>query len=385
MGVLMFFTLLFIALSCSNPVAASQTFGHYDSSRPFNYVVVIVLENEGLANIINSSLAPYMTQLASTYGLAVNYTAIAHPSLPNYLALLSGQDFISWSTNDCNPSPGCFAGNATNLVDSLENHGLTWKAYMEDYPTSCGSQCSTGGCFMGDKGTGEYAARHDPFVYFSDIVNSTSRCSNIVPANSGGQGGPDNLFLSDLASPSTASNLMWLTPNLCDDMHDACTGPTNQTDNGECGTASQCVPQGDSYLEHLVPEILASNLFTHQKAALFITFDEGNGYCPLNGSSADCVPAIWAGPTVKMSFKSTTSFSHYSFLSTLESVWHLSPLTSNDAGAVAMTAFFVAHHNHHEHHDHDRYRDRDDHNDHFESTDHQHGWKNQDSYFDNDQ
>jgi phosphatidylinositol-3-phosphatase len=375
----MFFTLLIVALAVSNPVAATQAFGHSDAGRPFNYVVVIVLENQGLGDIINSSIAPFMNQLASSYGLAVNYTAIAHPSLPNYLALLSGQDFTSWSTADCNPGPGCFAGNAANLVDRLETHGLTWKAYMEDYPSSCGSQCSSGGCFMGDKGTDAYAARHDPFVYFSDIVNSTTRCSNIVPANSGGQGGPDDLLLSDLSSPSTASNLMWLTPNLCDDMHDACKGPSNQTDVGSCGAASQCVPQGDSYLEHLVPKILSSNLFTHQKAALFITFDEGNGYCPLNGSSADCVYAVWAGPTVKTSFKSTSSFSHYSFLSTLETVWHLSPLTSNDAKATPMTTFFVVHHNHREH-NHDHHRDHDEH---LESKD-GHGSGKRGSPFDND-
>jgi phosphatidylinositol-3-phosphatase len=225
---------------------------------------------------------------------------------------------------------------------------------MEDYPISCGSQCSNSGCFIGN--TGAYAARHDPFVYFNDIVNSSARCSRIVPANSGGQGGPDDLFLSDLASPSTASNFMWLTPNLCDDMHDSCTGLTNQTNTGSCGSASQCVPQGDSYLEHLVPSILSSNLFTHQKAALFITFDEGNGYCPVNGSSQDCVYSVWAGPVVKTSFESSNPYNHYSFLSTLETVWHLQPLTSNDANAQPMTQFFVRCHH-------------DEHNGHFELQD----------------
>jgi phosphatidylinositol-3-phosphatase len=369
----MFFTLLILALALSNPVAATQTIGLGDANHVFNYVVVIVLENEGVGNIVNSSLAPFMSQLASSYGLATNYTAIAHPSLPNYLALISGQDFYSWSKADCNPGPGCFAGNASNLVDSLESRGLTWKAYMEDYPSTCGSQCSSGGCFLGDTGTGLYAARHDPFVYFSDIVNSTARCSRIVPANSGGQGGPDDLFLSDLASPSTASNFMWLTPNLCDDMHDACTGANNQTDTGTCNSASACVPQGDSYLEHLVPKILSSNLFTHQKAALFITFDEGNGYCPLNGSSQDCVYAVWAGPVVKTGFESSNPFSHYSFLSTVETNWNLRPLTSNDAGAPPMTVFFVTHHHHHEHRG--RFELRGDHDrpekeEHPHSTDH---------------
>src|SRR5207237_3606757 len=142
---------------------------------------------------------PSLYQLVAPYALATNYTAVNHPSLPNYLSLVSGQDFASWSKADCSPSPGCSAGNASNLVDSLENRGLSWKAYMEDYPSSCGSQCSPGNCFLGDTGTGQYAARHDPFVYFDDIVNSTARCSRIGTANSGYNDGQEYRMLYDVA------------------------------------------------------------------------------------------------------------------------------------------------------------------------------------------
>jgi len=319
-----FLTVLVLVLAFSNSLGPTTT-GETHANHPFNYVVVIVMENQGLGDIINNPSAPFMNQLAASYSLATNYTAINHPSLPNYLSLISGQDFASWSKADCSPSPGCSAGNASNIVDSLENRGLSWKAYMEDYPSSCGSQCSPGNCFVGDIGTGQYAARHDPFVYFDDIVNSTARCSRIVPANSGGRGGPDDLFLSDLASPSTASNLMWLTPNLCNDMHDC------------------PITTGDTYLSQVVPNILNSTLFTHQKAALFVTFDEGNGYCPLNGTSRDCVYAVWAGPVVKTNFQSPNQYNHYSFLKTLEAVWKLSAMTPNDRNATPMMDFFASH------------------------------------------
>lgn len=328
-----FLTVLVLALAFSNSLGPT-TVGDAHANHPFNYVVVIVMENQGLGDIINNPSAPFLNQLASSYALAANYTAINHPSLPNYLSLISGQDFASWSKADCSPSPGCSAGNATNLVDSLENRGLSWKAYMEDYPSSCGSQCSPGNCFVGD--TGLYAARHDPFVYFDDIVNSTARCSRIVPANSGGKTG-DNLFLSDLASPSTASNFMWLSPNLCNDMHDC------------------SVSTGDTYLSQVVPNILNSTLFTHQKAALFITFDEGNGYCPLNGNSLDCVYAVWAGPNVKTDFQSPNQYSHFSFLKTLETSWKLPSLTNNDRSATPMTEFFAPAHG--EHGEHERSND----------------------------
>lgn len=312
---------LVLALALSNPVAGVQHDAQFSDGRAFNYLVVIVLENHGLGDILGSSSAPFMNQLASTYGIALNYTAVNHPSLPNYLALLSGQEFYSWSAGDCGPAPSCSAGAASNIVDSLESKGLSWKAYMEDYPSSCGSQCSPGGCFLGDSGS--YAARHNPFVYFDDIANSTSRCNRIVPANSTDSSSLDGALLSDLSSPSTSSNLMWLTPNLCNDMHDC------------------SVSKGDTYLSEIVPKILDSNLFTHQKAALFITFDEGNAQYP-----NDQVYSVWAGRNVKTSFDSNLPFSHFSLLSTIEQVWHLDPLTQSDSTASPMTEFFQTSHPH---------------------------------------
>jgi hypothetical protein len=337
-----FLTVLVLALAFSNSIGSTTTGMQANANHPFNYVVVIVMENQGLGDIINNPSAPFMNQLASSYSLATNYTAVNHPSLPNYLSMISGQDFASWSKTDHNPAPGYSAGNATNIIDSLESRGLSWKAYMEDYPSSCGSNCSPGNCFLGDTGTGQYAARHDPFVYFDDIVNSTARCSGIVPANSGGNGGPDDLFLSDLASPSTASNFMWLTPNLCNDMHSTSTCTNGCTSDGN----PVCVADGDRYLSSVVPQILSSNLFTHQKAALFVTFDEGNGYCPLNGSSRDCVYSVWAGSAVKTNFQSTNQYTHFSFLKTLETMWKLPPLTNNDRNAMPMTEFFAPHAHH---------------------------------------
>jgi phosphatidylinositol-3-phosphatase len=291
------------------------------------------MENHGLGDILGSSSAPYMNQLASTYGLALNYTAVNHPSLPNYLALVSGQEFYSWSAGDCGPSPSCSAGAAPNIVDSLESRGLSWKAYMENYPSGCGSQCSPGGCSLGDSGL--YAARHNPFVYFDNIANSTARCNRIVPANSTDNSNLDGALLSDLSSPSTSSNLMWLTPNLCNDMHDC------------------SVSTGDTYLSEVVPKILDSNLFTHQKAALFITFDEGNA-----GYPNDYVYSVWAGRTVKASFESKLPYSHFSLLSTIEHVWHLRPLTTNDSTASPMTEFFQTSHHHGHNSD---FESRDDH------------------------
>jgi len=97
---------------------------------------------------------------------------------------------------------------------------------------------------------------------------------------------------------------------------------------------------GDNYLKGLVPNILNSQTFTTQRSALFIVFDEGNGYCPLNGSSEDCVYAVWAGPLAKTSYATSNLYNHYSWTRTIEANWNLASLTSNDANAKPMTEFF---------------------------------------------
>src|SRR5437867_8434178 len=93
----------------------------------------------------------------------------------------------------------------------------------------------------------------------------------------------------------------------------------------------------DNYLKTLVPKILSSTLFTTKKAALWIQYDEGNSKYP-----HDFVHGSWSGPVVKTGYVGTGSYNHYSILKTLEVVWGLSSLTSNDANANPMTEFFGA-------------------------------------------
>jgi len=269
-----------------------------------NYFVVILMENKNYADIIgNWSSAPYIKRLASGYAVATNYFQISlNRSLPNYLGVIAGKTYSSWSS--CNQPPTSCTGwspiEDLNIVDRLETLGLTWKAYMEDMPSNCYQYNS-----------GMYVPRHNPFVYFAKVLNDPSECAKVEPA-----GLQASKLVSDLASPSTASNLMWLTPNLCDDMHNCSVGV------------------GDNYLSNLIPQILNSQVFRTQNAALFLTWDEGR--------TLTHIPSIWAGPAVRNNYESTTRFDHYSLLRTLEAVWHLPPLTSNDEAASPMTDFFTS-------------------------------------------
>ena len=279
------------------------------SSAPFQYIVTILMENSGLCDVTpslaagcgsSSIQAPYLTTLAQTYGFNTHYTGIGHPSEPNYVALFGGSTLGISSDGNC-----CFQLNAPNLVDRLEAAGLTWKAFAEDASGS-------GTCNFMPPREGD----HYPFIDFSDMKTS-ARCANMLTTTS-----PlDPEFVGAL-NGATLPNYVWLTPNDTDNMH------------------SSSVAVGDAYLAALVPLILSSRMFTTQNAALFIVFDEGNDFCPTGNSSSDCVVAAWAGPAVKKAYSSSTSYNHYSYLSTLEASWNLPSLTSNDASATPMTEFF---------------------------------------------
>ncbi len=279
------------------------------SSAPFQYIVTILMENNGLCDVTpslaagcgsSSIQAPYLTTLAQTYGFNTHYTGIGHPSQPNYVALFGGSTLGISSDGNC-----CFQLNAPNLVDRLEVAGLTWKAFAEDASGS-------GTCNFMPPREGD----HFPFIDFSDM-KASARCANMLTTTS-----PlDPEFVGAL-NGATLPNYVWLTPNDTDNMH------------------SSSVAVGDAYLATLVPLILSSRMFTTQKAALFIVFDEGNDFCPTGNSSSDCVVAAWAGPAVKKAYSSSTSYNHYSYLSTLEASWNLPSLTSNDASATPMTEFF---------------------------------------------
>lgn len=271
----------------------------------FDYVVIILMENHNICDILTScgGSAVYMSNLANAWGLVQDdHYCNVNPSLPNYLCLTGGMDF-GCSGYDGDPnSNACTsaAWTAPNIVDRLVTAGLTWKAYMEDMPSNCyGSDY------------GNYAVRHDPFVYYNDIVSNATRCNQVVPAGTG-----DSALINDLGSTSTASNYMWLTPNKCNDMHEPCS-----------------IGTGDAYLGDLVQRILSSPVFMNQRAALYITFDEGYG---------PPVYTVWAGRVVKPTYISSIAYNHTALLATIESNWNLAPLTSNDGAARPMTEFFQA-------------------------------------------
>src|SRR5438094_132390 len=286
----------------------------------FDHIVVVIMEDHGIYDICGDSPPPclttmcatYMASFANSYAIGSHYLGVTHYSQADYIAMIGG------TTDNCS-STGCpWPFKGPNLVDRLESAGLTWKGYMEDQGMSSGCDLTY---------HQPYTPEHNPFVAFSDIVNSPTRCSNIVLANPTGCSVTDCVLINDLSSAS-APSFMWLTPNNCDNMH------------GFTGICSSSVSFGDGYLKSLIPNILSSATFTTQRSALFVVFDEGNGFCPLNGSGEDCVYAVWTGRFAKASFVTTNLYNHYSWTRTVEVNWNLPSLTSHDGSATPMTEFF---------------------------------------------
>ena len=291
-------------------------------SFPFDYVVTVIMENEGINDTYGSHCmgnCTYITQFANQYGLAERYSSVAHTSLPNYLTLTSGGNYDRPPFDiDCYPedlTTGCYV-SGPNIIDSVETSGRTWKAYMEDH--------SAGGCNRSNNPS-TYENSHNPFLYYTDIYNNATRCARIVNANPGASGylALPMQLLSDLGSTTTASNYMWLTPNLCDDGHNLCAPPNNRTS------------QANQYLSLLIPQILNSTIFKTQNAALLVTWDESTS------STNNIVTSVWAGPVVKKAYKSSTTYDHYSGIKTVETTWGLPALYANDTSATPMSEFFA--------------------------------------------
>jgi hypothetical protein len=288
----------------------------------FDHVVIIIMEDHGIQDVCAQSPPPcssangdpYMAGLANSYTITSQYLGVSHFSEADYLALMGGDTFGCGNT-------GCPPVSNQNLVDRLESAGLTWKGYMEDQNVASG--CDT-------TYHEPYTPEHNPFDGFTDILNNPSRCAKVELANPSSCSMTDCTLVNDLNSVS-APNFMWLTPNNCDNMH------------GFSGICPTSVPMGDNYLSGLVPNILSSTAFKTQRSALFVVFDEGNGYCPgPYPSTEDCVYASWIGPEAKNNLASGNLYNHYSWTKTIEANWNLASLTNNDANAKPMSEFFTS-------------------------------------------
>ena len=243
-----------------------------------------MMENHTYSEIAGAS--PYLNQLARTCALATRYSAITHPSLPNYLALTSGD--IDGITSDCT---SC-STNAHSLFEQLRGD---WREYLESMP-SPGYQGASAGL---------YARKHNPASYYTRITNSFKR--NAVPLGSRSNGN----LARDLRQ-NTLTRFSLIVPNLCHDEHN-------------CPIAT-----GDTWLHSWLPLIFKSPGYRLGHLILVITYDEG-------ADTDNHVYTVAAAPWIRPGTTLTMSLDHYSLLRTTQDLFHL-PCLAHACSATSMVS-----------------------------------------------
>ena len=276
--------LILVVPKGNEPIATPAPTTSIVASVPaFDHIYLIVMENEEKSSVVGNTNAPYLNQLIHDYGIATNYTAVAHPSQPNYIALWSG------STHGVRDDR-VHRIEATNVGDQIQANGKSWMVFAENVPVtnSRGDPiCYTGATASGGPdGRGTYARKHEPAVSFLDVSTDRSRCIGHIT----------NFSHFDPA----AANLELIIPNLCHDMHD-------------CG-----IEAGDAWLRNWLPShLLNTPTWKNSNSALFITWDEGS----TNVGGGGKIATIVISKHTPAGFTSDVPHNHYSLLRTIQSAW----------------------------------------------------------------
>ena len=273
---------------------------------PFAHIFVVLMENLGASQ---ARAVPALTALAARYESTSDWYAVSHPSLPNYLALVSGS---TWGvTSDCTT---CYQSGPT-LASQLDQVGISWDAYFGGLP---------GPCFLGPQSAdGSYAEKHDPFAYFTALRSSPADCAHLLPLSA---------LAGTLSGPAAAvPRFVWVTPTMCDSGHD-------------------CTPSvAGAWLSGFVDRITASAAW-RANGVLVVTWDEGEGddrgLDPATGAvdvaGGGRVLTLVVAPGLPPGRTVSGPFDHYSLLRTVEDAFGLSHLGLAAGGGVrSMGPFFA--------------------------------------------
>jgi len=279
-------------------------------------VFVIPLENKPSSQIYgNTADAPYINGLLATAASASKFQDEL-PTLdsePHYVWMEAGTNVFSDAsfTSDSSPSSSNSTASTEHLVDQLETAGIAWMSYQEDI--------QDGKCPISS--TGEYAPKHDPFVFFKDVAgnppaSTTARCIQHHK--------PYSKFAADLTAGMTG--YVFITPNLCHDMHGDFLCPSGT------GTSSN-IRAGDTWLSTELPRII--QYAQAHDAIIFITWDEGD--------SSNLIPFIAIGNHVKAGVSAIT-YSHSSLLKSEEEMFGVPVLatvtSANDFADMFEAGYF---------------------------------------------
>lgn len=324
-------------------------------SAPPKHLVLIVMENQSTDGIVgNRKDAPFINDLIGQNGviLATQYYGVTHPSLPNYLALASGD--YQGINDDCKAGADVYckpveftigfgtgpmmtddqekiASTTRHLftvktfLDQLEETGHSWKVYMQDIPNL---KKMAEYAPLDDKGNivaKLYAQKHNPFLYFSGFQNNTSRLEKIMPLEG---------FFNELKLDSLAE-FTWISPNQCNDMHGLIESEAAAIGNFDCafpktGIGHSIIKLGDTFLQETVNAIRASS--SGKNTSIIIVWDEDDysGSEGIKGSpvgrngvllGGSRTPLIVVNPSETAPRILSIPYNHYNLLASIEDAY----------------------------------------------------------------
>jgi len=337
------------ALALSLTAAAGATPAHKGPQSPgrqdggnLDRIFVVMLENHSQSSVIDDPNAPYLTSLAHTYAMADHYYGVTHPSMPNYLAAIAGDNFGIQDDNDQN----VVNLDRTNLVDQLEAKHISWDAYLDTLPAN---KLDRFGPTVDGVSVPLYAKKHNPFVLFDDVKNNPARMSHVRDYSQ---------LAADLDSKD-APQFVWITPNQCSDMHGGVYTAVPGHPETPCPYGSVKDDANDAALKHkadvfvqgAVQTIMSSKAWTKRSAIVIVTdendftgetetggWESADGCCdsPYVPAGDPRVSTSWPGgtygggliPAIVVTASAEhvvdhTPYNHYSLLTAIEDNWHL--------------------------------------------------------------
>ena len=316
-----------------------------------DHIFVIMLENHSQSSVIGDKNAPFMNMLATKYAMADHYYGVTHPSMPNYVAAIAGDNFGIQDDEDEN----IVNLKQTNLVDQLENHHVRWGAYMETLPPDklaryWPQKVNADGTTTDIK---LYAKKHNPFVLFDDVKNNPARMAKIKDYSA---------LAGDLAKKN-APQFVWISPNQCNDMHGGVYDTVADHPETPCpyGSAKDDANdtalklKADAFVKTAVHTIRSSNAWTKHSAIVIVTdendytgdkttggWESAAGCCaspyvakgdprvsadwPGGTYGGGLIPAIIVSPSGPHGYVDHAKYNHYSLLATIEQNWGMPQL-----------------------------------------------------------
>lgn len=288
----------------TTPAATSATIR---ATHHLKTAFVIVMENSNWDEIRGNPSARYINDVllpASAYAEQYHDNPKGvHPSEPNYIWMEAGDNLAI--LDDDGPDEN-FRFTKKHLVTLLQTAGVPWKSYQQGIR---GKTCPLGA-------EGDYAPKHNPMIYFTDVTDNnradSATCIEHVR--------PESELATDLANDAV-SGYVFITPDRCHNMHDAC-------------SSGDRVKNGDAFLAEEIPKLQSSKAY-QDGGAIFVTWDESeDGEWPIG--------MLVLSPFAKVGYRSHTPFNHSSLLRTLQEVFAVEPLLRDAKNATSLGELFTA-------------------------------------------